>query len=69
MSRREFAVLTRTHLVVEAGKIVDRTESFEVRVMARSEGYAMVRRERAIPFVCRERELSQLAASKEQRGG
>lgn len=34
------------------------TVEFEVRIMATAEGYAMVRRKGAMPFVCQEKELS-----------
>lgn len=34
--------------------------SFEVKVMARADGYAMVRRPGCIPFVCRDSDLSEL---------
>lgn len=36
--------------------LVDEDE-FQVRVMATAEGYAMVRRKGAMPFVCRVKEL------------
>jgi hypothetical protein len=35
-----------------------RTESFKVEVMAKSDGYAMVRHGKAfVPFICEEKEL------------
>jgi len=36
------------------------TERIEVRVMAEAEGYAMVRRKGAVPFVCQVKELKKL---------
>jgi hypothetical protein len=39
------------------GKVVYETEEREVRVMAIAEGYAMVRRKGAMPYVCNLKEL------------
>lgn len=39
---------------------------FEVRVMTRAEGYAMVRRARDTPFVVPERELQPVTAGQER---
>jgi hypothetical protein len=43
---------TRNGIVVKDGKMVAENTEFLVRVMAVSENYAMVRRKRAMPFVC-----------------
>lgn len=37
---------------------VYKTAQFEVRIMAVAEGYAMVRRKGAMPFICQEKDLS-----------
>ena len=55
---KEFAKLTRERLIVIGGKFVTEPESFRVRVMARAEGYAMVRRPGAMPFVVSEKNLT-----------
>jgi hypothetical protein len=41
------------------------TERIEVRVMAIAEGYAMVRRKRAVPFVCQVKELAEVTEQQE----
>ena len=56
--KREFAVLTRTRLELVAGKLTNETTTGVVRVMARTEGYAMVRFKGAMPFVVSEAALS-----------
>ena len=53
------AILTRTHPVIKGGEFVEETGTFEVRVMTIAEGYAMVRRKNAMPFVCNVKELAQ----------
>ena len=55
------AIYTKTSQVIKDGKFVPIEERFEVRVMAVSEGYAMVRRKRAMPFVCRISELKEVS--------
>lgn len=50
---KEFATMTRI-IDPRSGK----AETFAVRVMARAEGYAMVRRKGAIPFVADEKSLT-----------
>jgi hypothetical protein len=40
------------------------TEQVEVRVLAIAEGYAMVRRKGALPFVCQVKELSDPTSQK-----
>ena len=57
---KEFAKLTRERLIVIGGKFVTEPESFRVRVMARAEGFAMVRRPGAMPFVVSEKNLTAL---------
>ncbi len=42
---------------VVPGKLLGQREYWEVRILATAEGWAMVRRPGAIPFVCRESEL------------
>ena len=57
-SYRGKAILTR---VSSVGLIhhfnTNVTESFEVRVMAVADGYAMVRRKGCSPFICKQEEL------------
>lgn len=57
--KRETAILTRKLPADYSSKGGWRyvAEEFEVRVLARSEGYAMVRRPRCAPFVCPEKDL------------
>ncbi len=43
--------------VVREGKFVKEISKIEVRVLAIAEGYAMVRRKGAMPFVCNVRDL------------
>lgn len=52
MAKREFAILTRCI----PGHLCDTVS--EVRVMARAEGYAMVRHKGAVPFAVPEEKLS-----------
>jgi hypothetical protein len=52
MAKREFATLH--------GYIIGQTTTSEVRVLARSEGYAMVRRKGCMPFVVAEKKLTPL---------
>jgi hypothetical protein len=51
-SYRGEVIHTRNEIVVKGGKMVPENTEFLVRVMAVSENYAMVRRKRAMPFVC-----------------
>lgn len=60
MAKKEFALLRRTHPTLKGGKVVDETQEFQVEVMARAKGYAMVRRPGAMPFVEREKDLHSL---------
>ena len=53
------AILTRVNPLNSWGDRIT-TESFEVRVMAAAEGYAMIRRRGAIPFVCKMKELEEM---------
>jgi hypothetical protein len=55
--KREFAVYRRVDLEVVNGKWADRSTDVEVRVMARAEGYAMVRNKGCMPFVVSEKHL------------
>lgn len=52
------AILTKINTIIKDGKFVDEVCKFEVRVMAIAEGYAMVRRKGALPFVCDIRNLT-----------
>jgi len=52
------ATLTQTHLITKNGKWANEISTFEVRVMVVAEGYAMVRRKGAMPFVCNVKNLS-----------
>lgn len=45
---------------IENGKWVEVVDEFEVRIMAIAEGYAMVRRKCAMPFVCNVKDLREL---------
>jgi len=56
----DMAIFTREFLVAKDGKFTTQTEEFAVKVLARKDGYAMVRRSRAIPFVVRARFLRDL---------
>ena len=56
--RGEFAVYKSCGLDIVYGKVVQVDRAVRVRVMARAEGYAMVRLPRAMPFVVSESELS-----------
>lgn len=52
------ATLTRKVPAVVAGMFGTMvTEEVEVRVMAEAEGWAMVRRNRAMPFICQAKDL------------
>ena len=56
--KREFAILERKFPeALVAGKWTYRTQVDRVRVMARAEGYAMVRFPGAMPFVAPEKDL------------
>lgn len=55
--RREMAVHHAPCVLLQDGRFVHSTEPREVRVMARAEGYAMVRRPGAMPYVAPEKEL------------
>lgn len=59
MTRRskEQAVYARMFVDAKDGKFVSRIAQEAVRVMARAEGYAMVRRKGCAPFVVSEKEL------------
>lgn len=54
---REFATWNRDVRVVAGGKWVPSTEKIRVQVLARAEGYAMVRRRGDTPFVVPETQL------------
>lgn len=46
------AILTKTVPNIVGGKIIQETSEFEVRIMTIADGYAMVRRKGASPFIC-----------------
>lgn len=54
---KELAMHQRRITDVENGKFVSRVEPRQVRVMARAEGYAMVRLPGCMPFVVSEKDL------------
>jgi hypothetical protein len=60
-AKKEMAIYNHTRADIERGKFVRRTEPWEVRVMARAEGYAMVRRPGAMPFAVSEKDLVPLS--------
>jgi hypothetical protein len=55
--KKEMAIYNRWRVDIEGGRFVEKIERCEVRVMARAEGYAMVRRPGCIPFAVREKDL------------
>ena len=55
--KRTMAIYNKTNIVVREGKFAQEVCKIEVRVIAIAEGYAMVRRKRAMPFVCSVKEL------------
>ena len=60
-------ILTQTHPVAfKDGEWTYETQRFPVRVMAVAEGYAMVRRPRAMPFVCHIKDLSTVPNEKQK---
>lgn len=61
------AILTRKRRAVVAGMFETMmAEESEVRVLAIAEGYAMVRRKRAMPFVCQVKELTESATQNDK---
>jgi hypothetical protein len=58
MTKREFAILS--------GYILGQPTTSEVRVLARVEGYAMVRRKGCMPFVVVEKKLTPLESGHAQ---
>ncbi len=55
------AILTKSSPAIVDGKIIQEVSTFEVRVMAVAENYAMVRRKGAMPFVCNVKDLMELS--------
>jgi len=55
--KRELAIYLHPTTKAVSGKWVHGVEPWDVRVMTRAEGYAMVRRKGAAPFVVPERDL------------
>jgi hypothetical protein len=67
MSKTKLAIFTRK----EPANFINfkweyKINKFEVRVMAISEGYAMVRRKGCIPFVCNIKDLTFIDCSKSE---
>jgi hypothetical protein len=60
MNRKEFAIYRRIEKVPAQRGWVNRIHDMEVRVMARADGYAMVRLPRCMPFVVPEKTLTPL---------
>ena len=59
MTRKEFAIVRkRTPKTFDGKTWTYSAEDYEVCVMTRVEGYAMVRRKGCVPFVVRESELT-----------
>lgn len=56
--KKEMAIYHQEIPHIENGKFVYRTEQRIVRVIARAEGYAMVRNKGCAPFAVREKDLS-----------
>ena len=57
----EMAIYNRSGFVFRAGEVVAETCTQEVRVMARAEGYALVRTHGCVPFAVSEKDLSPAA--------
>lgn len=55
--RKEIAVYRRTYATVKDWRFVNEVALEKVRVMARAEGYAMVRHRGAVPIVVSEKDL------------
>ena len=53
------AIYTKTSPKIKDGKFISETDEFEVRVMATTEGWAMVRRKGCMPFVAQITDLRQ----------
>jgi hypothetical protein len=69
--------MTKTKLAILTQKVPDnfvnlkweyKINKFEVRVMAISGGYAMVRRKGCLPFVCNMKDLTFIDCSKSDNG-
>lgn len=58
--KREYATYHRKDVELEDGKFVWSVKPEQVRVMVRSEGYAMVRHKGAMPFVVSVKDLEPL---------
>lgn len=54
---QEKALHSKFDLVRDGRRIVQKVEQVVVIVMARAEGFAMVRKPSGMPYVCQEREL------------
>ena len=57
MTKRKNVICNLTTPVLRGGGWVDEVSKVEVRVMVIAEGYAMVRRKGAMPFVCSVKDL------------
>ena len=67
MSKAEMAIYGRPNFVIVNGKYQRETRPEEVRVMARAEGYALVRKKGCMPFAVREKELQSAGQQEEVR--
>lgn len=65
MSKKEFATYHREEVAIAGGKFVRAVTQHQVRVMARAEGYAMVRNPGCMPFVVSEKKLTAPTAQQE----
>lgn len=57
MARKVYATYHRREVEIENGKFVTRIVPERVRVLVQAEGYVMVRKPRAMPFVVWGKEL------------
>ena len=60
MAKKELALYAQVTPKIVSGRWVKEQASVQVIVMARADGYAMVRRPKCAPFVVLEKELSPL---------
>lgn len=63
MSKRASAIYYRRVIEVNGGKVQSVIQQEQVFVLAKAEGYAMVRHAGCMPFVCR---ISELSAPREK---
>lgn len=68
MAKREFAIHQDFTICVEGGKFVDKHREREVRVLARAEGWAMVRIKGGSTFAVPEKQLRPRATDSKESG-